>query len=115
MHVLGIKDLERIEQMTLSEYYYLMIAKKYERVDRLRDMYELAFAIRDAKGTENVGTDKHPKEQYRFKSSSDLFNYHENIKRVKNGEDMILGEVSTQPAKVIDNEFFAKLAEFNNR
>lgn len=64
MSTLGITDLNVIEQMTLTEYNYRMYAKEYEMLTQEFERYKLAFAIRDAAATKNVGTENKPKEEY---------------------------------------------------
>ncbi|HDD3640276.1 TPA: hypothetical protein PAW61_002735, partial [Staphylococcus aureus] len=85
MSQLKIYDLKEIEQLTLTEYYYRMWAKEYERLDQIQQMFDLAFSIRNAQLTENVGTENKPEEKYMFNDASDLLDYEENVKRLDEG------------------------------
>ncbi|HHP7503489.1 TPA: hypothetical protein ACSGGT_002224 [Staphylococcus aureus] len=85
MSQLKIYDLKEIEQLTLTEYYYRMWAKEYERLDQIQQMFDLAFSIRNAQLTENVGTENKPEEKYMFSDASDLLDYEENVKRLDEG------------------------------
>ncbi|MCW8326250.1 hypothetical protein [Staphylococcus aureus] len=85
MSQLKIYDLKEIEQLTLTEYYYRMWAKEYERLDQIQQMFDLAFSIRNAQLTENVGTENKPEEKYMFNDTSDLLDYEENVKRLDEG------------------------------
>ncbi|HHX0168282.1 hypothetical protein [Staphylococcus aureus] len=85
MSQLKIYDLKEIEQLTLTEYYYCMWAKEYERLDQIQQMFDLAFSIRNAQLTENVGTENKPEEKYMFNDTSDLLDYEENVKRLDEG------------------------------
>ncbi|HDF0718899.1 TPA: hypothetical protein QFA09_002232 [Staphylococcus aureus] len=77
--------MKEIEQLTLTEYYYRMWAKEYERLDQIQQMFDLAFSIRNAQLTENVGTENKPEEKYMFNDASDLLDYEENVKRLDEG------------------------------
>ncbi|HDZ8686823.1 hypothetical protein G0004_09620 [Staphylococcus aureus] len=85
MSQLKIYDLKEIERLTLTEYYYRMWAKEYERLDQIQQMFDLAFSIRNAQLTENVGTKNEPEEKYMFNDASDLLDYEENVKRLDEG------------------------------
>lgn len=85
MSQLKIYDLKEIEQLTLTEYYYRMWAKEYERLDQIQQMFDLAFSIRNAQLTENVGTENKPEEKNMFNDASDLLDYEENVKRLDEG------------------------------
>jgi hypothetical protein len=86
MSELQIYDLEYINQMTLTEFNYRMHANEFIQLKREFERYKLAFAIRDAAATKNVGTEKEPKEEYIFKSPNDVLDYEENYKRIKEGK-----------------------------
>lgn len=86
---LNIKRLDDINQMTLTEFNYRMYALHFELLRKEHDMYKLAFAIRDAASTKNVGTDKKPKEVYRFKSVQDILDYEYNYYRLLQGKDIV--------------------------
>lgn len=86
---LNIKRLDVINQMTLTEYNYRMYALHFELLRKEHDMYKLAFAIRDAASTKNVGTEKKPKEVYRFKSVQDILDYEYNYYRLLQGKDIV--------------------------
>ncbi len=85
MSQLKIYDLKEIERLTLTEYYYRMWAKEYERLDQIQQMFDLAFSIRNAQLTENVGTENKPEEKYMFNDASDLLDYEKNVKRLDEG------------------------------
>ncbi len=85
MSQLKIYDLKEIERLTLTEYYYRMWAKEYERLDQIQQMFDLAFSIRNAQLTENVGTENKLEEKYMFNDASDLLDYEENVKRLDEG------------------------------
>ncbi|HHU6762101.1 TPA: hypothetical protein ACUI3C_002700 [Staphylococcus aureus] len=85
MSQLKIYDLKEIERLTLTEYYYRMWAKEYERLDQIQQMFDLAFSIRNAQLTENVGTKNEPEEKYMFSDASDLLDYEKNVKRLDEG------------------------------
>ncbi|MDH9295021.1 hypothetical protein PYM70_03210 [Staphylococcus epidermidis] len=86
---LNIKRLDVINQMTLTEFNYRMYALHFELLRKEHDMYKLAFAIRDAASTKNVGTEKKPKEVYRFKSVQDILDYEYNYYRLLQGKDIV--------------------------
>ncbi|EHM71585.1 hypothetical protein HMPREF9956_1034 [Staphylococcus epidermidis 14.1.R1.SE] len=86
---LNIKRLNDINQMTLTEFNYRMYSLHFELLRKEHDMYKLAFAIRDAASTKNVGTDKKPKEVYRFKSVQDILDYEYNYYRLLQGKDIV--------------------------
>ena len=67
--------LRDVEMMTLSEFHYKYYAQEYIEIDNEYDLHKMAFLIRNAKATKNVGTDKNPKEEYLFKEFSDFFDY----------------------------------------
>ncbi|WP_241521543.1 hypothetical protein [Staphylococcus delphini] len=67
----------------------MMYALEYKYLKRKHELYELAFAIRDAQSTKNVGTDKKPKEQYNFKGVADILDLEKNYRRLNKGESMI--------------------------
>ena len=86
---LNIKRLDVINQMTLTEFNYRVYALHFELLRKEHDMYKLAFAIRDAASTKNVGTEKKPKEVYRFKSVQDILDYEYNYYRLLQGKDIV--------------------------
>lgn len=86
MAELNITDLKQIEQMTLSEYNYRMYALEFVYLRKEFERYKTAFAIRDAAATKNVGTDKEPKEEYVFKTVTDVIDYSDNYERLTRGE-----------------------------
>lgn len=86
---LNIKRLNDINQMTLTEFNYRMYSLHFELLRKEHEMYKLAFAIRDAASTKNVGTDKKPKEVYRFKSVQDILDYEYNYYRLLQGKDIV--------------------------
>lgn len=90
MSELGIYDLSYIEKMTLCEFNYRMYALEYERLKEEYDLYKLAFAIRDAEATKQVGTGKNKKEEYMFNSVNDILDYEKNVKRLNKGEPIEL-------------------------
>ncbi|PCF45645.1 hypothetical protein B5B98_07270 [Staphylococcus delphini] len=89
MHEFDIWDKQRIDHITLTEFNYMMYALEYKYLKRKHELYELAFAIRDAQSTKNVGTDKKPKEQYNFKGVADILDLEKNYRRLNKGESMI--------------------------
>ena len=86
---LNIKRLDVINQMTLTEFNYRMYALHFELLRKEHDMYKLAVAIREAASTKNVGTEKKPKEVYRFKSVQDILDYEYNYYRLLQGKDIV--------------------------
>ncbi|MCH8664224.1 hypothetical protein [Staphylococcus lugdunensis] len=96
MSQLKIYDMKEIEKLTLTEYYYRMWAREYERLDQIQQMFDLAFSIRNAQLTENIGTENKPEERYMFNDSSDLLNYEENIKRLDKGLSIKFEEKSKE-------------------
>lgn len=90
MSELGIYDIDHIDQMTLREFNYRMYALEYEQLKEEYSLYKLAFAIRDAKSTKEVGTGKNKKEQYIFGTVNDLIDYQKNVKRLNKGEQIEL-------------------------
>ncbi|MEB7753284.1 hypothetical protein [Staphylococcus pseudoxylosus] len=90
MSELGIYDINYIEQMTLCEFNYRMYALEYERLKEEYNIYKLAFAIRDAEATKEVGTGKNKKEEYRFNSVNDILDYEKNVKRLNKGKPIEL-------------------------
>lgn len=90
MSELGIYDLQYIEQMTLCEFNYRMYALEYENLKEEYRLYKLAFAVRDAQATKQVGTGKNKKEEYIFGTVNDLIDYEKNIKRLNRGEQVEL-------------------------
>lgn len=89
MHEFDIWDKQRIDHMTLTEFNYMMYALEYKYLKRKHELYELAFAIRDAQSTKNVGTEKKPKEQYNFKGVGDILDLEKNYRRLNKGESMV--------------------------
>ncbi|UXU58993.1 hypothetical protein [Staphylococcus agnetis] len=89
MHEFDIWDKQRIDHITLTEFNYMMYALEYKYLKRKHELYELAFAIRDAQSTKNVGTEKKPKEQYNFKGVADILDLEKNYRRLNKGESMI--------------------------
>ena len=89
MHEFDIWDKQRIDHITLTEFNYMMYALEYKYLKRKHELYELAFAIRDAQSTKNVGTEKKPKEQYNFKGVADILDLEKNYRRLNKGESMV--------------------------
>lgn len=89
MHEFDIWDKQRIDHMTLTEFNYMMYALEYKYLKRKHELYELAFAIRDAKSTKNVGTEKKPKEQYNFKGVGDILDLEKNYRRLNEGKPIV--------------------------
>ncbi|MGW7931879.1 hypothetical protein ACWEWU_09495 [Staphylococcus xylosus] len=113
MAILGITDLNKIERMTLTEYNYRMYAKEYENLTQEFERYKLAFAIRDASATKNVGTENKPREEYVFNNANDVLPYEENILRLNEGKDIIFSN-ERDKYEPSNNEFLKVLKEFNN-
>ncbi len=88
MSELQIYDLEYINQMTLTEFNFRMHANEFVQLKNEFERYKLAFAIRDAAATKNVGTKKEPKEEYIFKTPNDVLDYEENYNRIKEGKSI---------------------------
>lgn len=74
--------LRDVEMMTLSEFHYKRYAQEYKEIDDLYNMHLSAFLNRNVSATENVGTEKNPKEQYVFKNFEDFFDYEKALKKV---------------------------------
>lgn len=112
MSELNIKSLKEINNLTLSEFNYRMYALRFEILRKEYDLYKLAFAIRDAAATKNIGTEKKPKEAYVFKSVNDIIDYEYNYKRLLEGKQIMF----TNEKKEIDSEqnaLFEVIAEIN--
>ncbi len=112
MSELNIKSLKEINNLTLSEFNYRMYALRFEILRKEYDLYKLAFAIRDAAATKNIGTEKKPKEAYVFKSVNDIIDYEYNYKRLLEGKQIMF----TNEKKEIDpeqNALFEVIAEIN--
>lgn len=112
MSELNIKSLKEINNLTLSEFNYRMYALRFEILRKEYDLYKLAFAIRDAAATKNIGTEKKPKEAYVFKSVNDIIYYEYNYKRLLEGKQIMF----TNEKKEIDpeqNALFEVIAEIN--
>ncbi|WP_051744097.1 hypothetical protein [Halobacillus karajensis] len=68
--------------MTLSEFHYKYYAQEYKEIDNEYELHKMAFLIRNAKATKNVGTEKSPKEEFVFKDFKDFFNYEKALKLI---------------------------------
>lgn len=112
MSRLNIKRLEDIERLTLTEFNYRLYALEYEMLEEEYERYKLAFAIRDVQNTENVGTEKKPKEQYVFQTINDVINYSDNIDRLNHGEP-IRFENESREVTPEDKELFDVIASVN--
>ncbi|MEC3884580.1 hypothetical protein VKA52_12675 [Halobacillus sp. HZG1] len=77
-----MERLRDVEQMTLSEFHYKYYAQEYKEIDNEYELHKMAFLIRNAKATKNVGTDKNPKEEYVFKEFEDFFDYEKALKLI---------------------------------
>ncbi|RWZ59894.1 hypothetical protein EQV77_00930 [Halobacillus fulvus] len=95
MSHLGMDRLQDIEQMTLSEFLYKRYAQQYKEIDEEYRIHELAFLIRNAAITKNVGTDKKPKEEYVFKEFKDFFDYEQAKKLIEEPFEEKKEEVAT--------------------
>ncbi|MHC3758891.1 hypothetical protein ACYDLZ_06570 [Staphylococcus succinus] len=105
MSELNIYDISHIEAMTLTEFNYRMYALEYERLKEDYDLYKLAFAIRDAKATKEVGAGQNKKQEYIFGTVNDLIDYNKNIGRLNKGEPIKLenpNELDTSDSSVTD-------------
>ncbi|MYL56203.1 hypothetical protein GLW20_01630 [Virgibacillus halodenitrificans] len=71
-----------VEMMTLSEFHYKRYAQEYKDIDEEYRMHKIAFLIRNAAATKNVGTEKKPKEKYVFGTFESFFDYESALKEV---------------------------------
>ncbi len=99
--------------MTLTEFNYRMHANEFIQLKREFERYKLAFAIRDAAATKNVGTEKEPKEEYIFKSPNDVLDYEENYKRIKEGKSIRFA--SERDDYEPNAALYDLIAEFNSK
>lgn len=111
MSELNITDMNFINEMTLTEFNYRMYANEFVQLKNEFERYKLAFAIRDAAATKNVGTEKEPKEEYIFKTPNDVLDYEENYSRIKEGKSI---RFATEREDYEPNSaLFDLIAEFN--
>lgn len=115
MSLLNITDLDEIDMMTLREYNYRMYAYEYSMLQKEFERYKLAFAIRDAALTKNVGTDKEPKEVFVFKTPNDILNYEENVERLNQGKSIRFAhEMDDLEPNQQESELLKIIAQINN-
>ncbi|WP_079480565.1 hypothetical protein [Halobacillus salinus] len=81
--------------MTLSEFHYKRYAEEYKEIDEEYRLHKLAFLIRNAQVTKNVGTDKKPKEEYVFRDFKDFFDYEKALHSIDEPFDQKKEEVAT--------------------
>lgn len=101
MSDLKITSLEEIDNLTLREFNYRMWALELDVLKEEYERYKLAFAIRDAASTKNVGTEKKPKEVYRFQTANDILDFEMNYKRILDGKGI---EYSKEVDDISPNE-----------
>lgn len=97
--------LKEVEMMTLTEFHYKRHAQEYKEIDEEYRMHKIAFLIRNAAATKNVGTDKKPKEEYVFKKFEDFFDYEAVLKELDYG---ITGQKQKSPKKLSPSELAAQ-------
>lgn len=114
MSDLKITRLADINNMTLTEFYYRMYALSFDVLKKEHDLYKLAFAIRDAATTKNVGTEKKPKEVYRFKSVKDILDYEYNYKRLLQGKSIVFKH-EVEDISPEQNALLKVIAEINQQ
>ncbi|WP_200411919.1 hypothetical protein [Virgibacillus salexigens] len=68
--------------MTLTEFHYKRYAQEYKEIDKEYEMHKIAFLIRNAAATKEVGTGKNKKEEYEFKNFKDFFDYKKALKEI---------------------------------
>ncbi|GAA8615346.1 hypothetical protein ACUXLE_000545 [Staphylococcus epidermidis] len=112
MSDLGIMTLSEINAMTLTEFNYRMYALSFDILRKEHDLYKLAFAIRDASATKNVGTEKKPKEAYVFKTVNDILDYEYNYKRLLEGKRIIFNNEKEEVTPE-QTALFEVIAEIN--
>ncbi|EGQ0367444.1 hypothetical protein GT368_09160 [Staphylococcus pseudintermedius] len=116
MGELNIKRLDEIHRLTLNEFYYRMQAQEVIALKEEYNLLKLAFFIRDAAATENRGTDRNPKEYYKYASIHDIMDYQDNFHRIFEGKSRVykIGHTRAESTEN-DRKLAALLAEFNNR
>ncbi|REI04071.1 hypothetical protein DOS62_06685 [Staphylococcus felis] len=114
MSELEIYDMQVIDRMTLYEYYMRLWALERTRLREEYERYKLAFAIRNAKATENVGTKKDPKEKYVFESPEDIIDYAENLKRISRNEPLVF-RYQGKDIQSNDKELLNLISDINNQ
>ncbi|HGH0728315.1 TPA: hypothetical protein ACJHGX_001393 [Staphylococcus pseudintermedius] len=113
MSDLKMTSLKQINEMTLTEFNYRMYALRFDVLKEEYERYKLAFAIRDAAATKNEGTEKEPKEVYRFKSPNDILDYEVNYNRLLDGKEIVFTD-ELEEVEPENNNFFKTIAEINN-
>lgn len=107
-------DLNTIKMMTLTEFNYRMWAYEYEQLDKDMEMYNLAFAIRDAQAERKKRGGKKGEVEYVFKSANDIIDYEENIKRLNRGEPLKFGSDSKKEVNA-PSDLLKLIAQHNNQ
>lgn len=113
MSDLNMKSLSEINNMTLTEFNYRMYALQFDNLKDEFERYKLAFAIRDAAATKNEGTEKHPKEVYRFNNANDILDYGANYERLLEGKQIAFTS-ELEDIEPENNALYKAIAEINN-
>ena len=94
-------SLEEIDNLTLREFNYRMWALELDVLREEFERYKLAFAIRDAATTKNVGTEKNPDHVYHYQTANDILDYEVNYRRILEGKSI---EFANENDEVSPNE-----------
>jgi hypothetical protein len=114
MSDLGMTSLSEINNMTLTEFNYRLYALRFNLLRKEYELYKLAFAIRDAAATKNIGTEKKPKETYVFKTVNDIIDYEYNYKRLMEGKEIVFGN-EIEEVTPEQNALLEVIAEINKQ
>lgn len=101
MSDLKITSLEEINKLTLREFHFRMWALELDVLRSEFERYKLAFAIRDAAATKNVGTEKNPDHVYHYQTANDILDYEVNYRRILEGKSI---EFANENDEVSPNE-----------
>lgn len=107
-------SLSEINNMTLTEFNYRLYALRFNLLRKEYELYKLAFAIRDAAATKNIGTEKKPKETYVFKTVNDIIDYEYNYKRLMEGKEIVFGN-EIEEVTPEQNALLEVIAEINKQ
>lgn len=113
MSDLKITSLEEIDNLTLREFNYRMWALELDVLREEFERYKLAFAIRDAATTKNIGTEKKPNEVYRYKTANDIIDFEKNYKRILSGKTIEYHK-ETEEISPSENSLLQAIAKMNN-